>query len=103
MFILKFLKNKYFTVTAIFLVWIFFFAQYDIISQRKQRAEYNDMKTKIEYLEKEIEQLKNEKHLLKTDKATLEKYAREKYYMKATNEDVFVFDTVKNLTNGTTK
>ena len=59
------------------------------------------MEQKIEYLEKEVNILQQEKNLLKNDSITLEKYAREKYYMKKNNEDVFVFDTIqKNVTKG---
>jgi cell division protein FtsB len=94
MFFVNILKNKFFLVTVIFLVWVIFFAQYDIISQRQQRSELNEMKSKIEYLEKEVDRLHAEKVALKTDTVTVEKYAREKYFMKAQNEDVFVFDTV---------
>jgi len=96
MLLLRIFKNKFFIVTLIFLVWVIFFAQYDIISQRKQRDELNEMMNKIEYLESEITRLKEEKIKLEKDPATLEKYAREKYFMKSPQEEVFVFDTVQN-------
>jgi cell division protein FtsB len=94
--LLSILKNKYLIVTAIFLVWVFFFAQYDLMSQKNQKDELKAMEQKIEYLEKEVTALQEEKNLLKNDSITLEKYAREKYYMKKNNEDVFVFDTIQN-------
>jgi cell division protein FtsB len=98
---LSILKNKYLIVSVLFLVWVFFFAQYDLISQKNQRDELNTMEQKIEYLEKEVNILQQEKNLLKNDSVTLEKYAREKYYMKKNNEDVFVFDTIqKNMNKG---
>jgi cell division protein FtsB len=92
---LSILNNKYLIVTAIFLVWVFFFAQYDLMSQKNQKDELKAMEQKIEYLEKEVTALQEEKNLLKNDSITLEKYAREKYYMKKNNEDVFVFDTIQ--------
>lgn len=95
MLLLRIFKNKFFIVTLIFLVWVIFFAQYDIISQRKQRDELNEMMNKIEYLEGEITRLKEEKTKLEKDPATIEKYAREKYFMKSPQEEVFVFDTVQ--------
>jgi cell division protein FtsB len=103
MFIINFLKNKYFIVSMLFLVWVFFFAQYDLLSLYKQRDELNGMKQKIDYLEKEVAQLKQQKELLKNDKATLEKYAREKYYMKSPNEEVYVFDTIHQVKIDTIK
>lgn len=96
-FILSILRNKYFLVSVGFIVWIFFFAEYDVISQYRQRNELNEMKQKIIYLEGEIEQLQHEKAAIKSDSNTLEKYAREKYFMKSPNEDVYVFDTVDKV------
>jgi len=94
MLLLSILKNKYFLVTTVFVVWVVFFAQYDIITQRQQRKELREMKEKISYLEQEVTKLHAEKVALKTDTATMERYAREKYYMSSPNEEVFVFDTV---------
>jgi cell division protein FtsB len=97
--ILSVLKNKYFLVTVAFLVWIFFFAEYDVISQFRQRNELREMKARIQYLEGEIERLQAEKFAIQSDSNTLERYAREKYFMKSKNEDVFVFDTVSKPLN----
>ena len=92
--VLAILRNKYFLVTTGFLIWIIFFAEYDLVTQFRQRRELNDMQHKIQYLEAEIRQLQTEKMLLKTDSNTVEKYAREKYFMKHPDEDVYVFDTL---------
>ncbi len=88
------LRNKYFLVTTGFILWIFFFAEYDVISQYRQRKELDEMKQKIIYLEKEIQTLQSEKESIKSDSNTLERYARERYFMKHPNEEVFVFDTI---------
>lgn len=91
---LRIVRNKYFLVTTVFVVWVVFFAQYDIISQFRQRKELKEMQRKIDYLGQEVQRLKKEKYMLEHDTATMERYAREKYYMKKKNEDVYVFDTV---------
>jgi cell division protein FtsB len=90
------LRNKYFLVTTGFVLWIFFFAEYDVLTQYRQRNELKEMKQKIIYLEKEIQDIQTEKVAIKTDSNTLEKYAREKYFMKHPNEEVFVFDTLQS-------
>ena len=90
----NFLKNKFVVVTLVFIVWITFFTQYDLINLRAHRAELNGMKTKIEFLESEITRMQREKESLQTDSAIIEQYAREKYYMKTKHEDVYVFDTI---------
>ena len=93
MWILSLLKNKFFIVTIVFVIWVVFFAQYDIICLRNQQAELKEMNEKINYLEKEVDRLRIEKESLKNDPKTVEKYAREKYFMKADNADVFMLDT----------
>ena len=90
------LRNKYFLVTTGFVLWIFFFAEYDVLTQYRQRNELKEMKQKIIYLEKEIQDIQTEKVAIKTDSNTLEKYARETYFMKHPNEEVFVFDTLQS-------
>ncbi|HNB81096.1 MAG TPA: septum formation initiator family protein [Chitinophagaceae bacterium] len=92
--IFQILKNKYFLVTTGFLVWIVFFAEFDLISQYRQRRELQEMKKKILFLEGEVKRIQNESSAIRNDTAVLEKYAREKYFMKSPNEEVFVFDTV---------
>jgi cell division protein FtsB len=41
-------------------------------------------------LKKQIDQLNKEKEMLKSDPKTLEKFAREKYWMKKKKEDIFI-------------
>lgn len=91
--IINILKNKFLLITVAFGIWVIFFAQYDIISLRKQKAELKEMNEKIDYLTKEVTRLQAEKEALKNDTATVEKYAREKYFMKSDNEDVYMLDT----------
>ncbi len=91
--ILNFFKNKYIIAGIVFIVWITFFSQYDIISQKKQREELSEMKRKISYLDDEIKKLQDEKEALKSNPEAIEKYSREKYFMKKKNETIFVFDT----------
>ncbi len=57
----------------------------------------NSSKNKLTELEKSEKQLgkmiketRGELDLLKTNAQTIEKYAREKYYMKKDNEDLFI-------------
>ncbi|MCC6447402.1 MAG: septum formation initiator family protein [Chitinophagaceae bacterium] len=81
-------------MTIVFIVWVTFFAQYDILSVKNQRQELNEMKEKIEYLHQEVEKQQNEKQLLENDSNTVERYAREKYFMKKDNEDIYMIDTL---------
>lgn len=85
------LKNKY-VITAIgFAVWILFLDDRDFITTHfKQRNELNKLEQSRTYYEGQIENTKKELGQLKSNPATIEKYAREKYLMKRDNEDVFL-------------
>jgi len=84
------LKNKYLLCGASFVVWMLFFDPRDIYSQLQHTRELNELKTSKSHYQKEITKETAELEQLKTNPATLEKYAREKYLMKRENEDLFL-------------
>lgn len=59
--------------------------------------ELNRKQKQIPVLEKKIKELRKEKELLTTDPGALERFAREKYWMKKKKEDLFIIkrDTLK--------
>lgn len=82
--------NKYFLVIIIFIGWLLFFDKYNFATQRKLTKtliELQDEKLKVE---REIEETKRLLLVLDDNK---EKYARERYYMHAENEDVYIINT----------
>jgi cell division protein DivIC len=89
------LKNKYFITGTLFLVWMMFFAQNDMLTQYDRMKQAKSLKNSEEHLVKEIAQTRKELDLLKTNAQTIEKYAREKYFMKKENEDLFVLPADK--------
>jgi cell division protein FtsB len=86
------LKNKYFIVTAVFLLYIIVLDNRNIFNQMQYRSELNDLENKHQALTAEKEFLIKETKTLQKDKNVLEKIAREKYYMKRSNETLFLFD-----------
>ena len=85
-----FLKNKYFIATSAFLAWIIFFDRNDLLTQLQRRHELSDLHSVKEDFTKRIALERKELTQLQTNPAILEKYAREKYYMKRDNEDLFI-------------
>ena len=61
--------------------------------QRQRTRDLAELKTKISYYSTLFDLTKKELKDLQNDPATLEKYAREKYFMKRDNEEVFVVDS----------
>jgi cell division protein FtsB len=84
------LKNKYLLASCFFLVWMFFFDARDWGLIRENKNKLEDLQKSEKHLATEIKDTRKELALLKTSAQTIEKYAREKDYMKKDNEDVFV-------------
>jgi len=84
-------KNPYLFCFTFFVVWMFFFDEHNFSVQWKRKNDLNDLNEKISFYEKNIAKTKTELNELRTNNETKEKFAREHYYMKRDNEDVFVF------------
>lgn len=85
------IKNKYFIATAFFLLWICLFNDIDLFYIIRSRQEVRALRNEVKTLEQENESALKSLADLSSNKASLEKFARETYYMKRDNEDVFVF------------
>jgi cell division protein FtsB len=84
------LKNKYFLSASAFIVWILFFDPRDVFTQIEHRRELKELQASRSWYQKEIAKESIEAEQLKTNPATIEKYARENYLMKRDNEDIFI-------------
>jgi|ERR1700712_4253667 len=91
--ILSILKNKYFIASAFFVVWMLFFDPKDwsLINARKNKLV--ELQESEEHLTRQITDTRKELGLLKTSAQTIEKYARENFFMKKDNEDLFIVKT----------
>ena len=83
------LRNKFFIAFSAFAVWMLFFDERDLFTMKRHRQELRELEESKKYYTDQINNEKTELENLKTA-ATLEKYAREKYYMKRDNEDLFL-------------
>ncbi len=94
------LKNKYFISLAAFAAILFFLDKNDLFTQFERRQELKKLQQSREYYTTQITSERKELEALKTNPATLEKYAREKYLMKRDNEELFIIsekpDNAKN-------
>lgn len=90
MIFIKILKNKYFLTTIGIVVWLLFFDKNDVFSQAELMSKLSKLKSDRNYYITEIQNNRNAIDELKTNKKSLEKFAREKYLMKKDDEDVYV-------------
>lgn len=87
----SFVRNKYLLSLSVFTIWMLFFDSQDIITTHfTLRHELHQLEESRNHFLREIESTRNELDQLRSDRSTLEKYAREKYYMKKDNEDLFI-------------
>jgi cell division protein DivIC len=85
----KIVKQKYAITVIFFLVWMMLFDSNSSVFMYKQYNELKDLKQQEVFLHQEIEAMTKEKEDLFSNDDLLEKYARENYYFKKDNEDVF--------------
>jgi len=88
--LLELLRNKYFLAISAFVVWMLFFDKNDMLSQYEYRTEVNKLQYEKDFYLKEIASVKKDLTELDSNLSSAEKFAREKYFMKKDNEDVFV-------------
>lgn len=86
----KFTKNFYFISLVSFLIWMLFFDSNDLVTQYKLSKKLHDLEREKAYYEEKIAEVKKDREELLSNRALLEKFARENYFMKKETEDLFV-------------
>ncbi|MCF8244055.1 MAG: hypothetical protein K9J37_02965 [Saprospiraceae bacterium] len=81
------LRNKYFLSIAIFAAVMIFFDKHDLLTQWKLRGSVKRLEHDKGYYEQRIEQAKLDQDNINNNK---EQFAREKYHMHKSGEDVFI-------------
>ena len=87
----KLFSNIYIITSLIFFIWIFFIDSNSILVNLKLKKEINELIDRKEVLERQIEIDKKIISNLKNPDS-LEKYAREKLYMKKDNEEIYIIE-----------
>ncbi len=88
------LRNKYVLALLFFVVWMTFFDPKDWGTLTDRRNKLENLKKSESHLTDLINESNKELKMLKTNAQTIEKYAREKYYMKKDNEDLFIVNSL---------
>jgi cell division protein FtsB len=92
----RFIVHKYPISLSLFLVWVLFFDGNSAIFIYKQYNELKNLKLQEAFLSNEIAEMKEQKENLFSDDDKLETYARENYYFKKDDEDIFVIEDKKD-------
>jgi cell division protein FtsB len=88
---LKILKKPFVLILLIFLIWMLFFDANSFLIHRELNKEINELEKEKNYYLREMEADKKTIKQLSTDDG-IEKLAREKYYMKKENEDIYIIE-----------
>jgi len=85
-------------ILVIFAIWMLFFDANSYLIHRELNKEMDDLEAEKEYYKNEIEKDKKAIQELSTDEG-IEKLAREKYYMKKDNEEIYIIEYEDSLKN----
>lgn len=90
------LKNIYLLISLFFVIWMVFFDSNSVLIQWQLSKEIRELEREKRYLQKEIAK---DKLLLEkfADSLEKERFARETYYFKRANEDIFIIEFQDSL------
>lgn len=95
-YILKPLKNIFVLILVVFIVWMLFFDANSWLIHHELNTDIDALESEKEYYKKEIEKDNKAIKTLSTEEG-LEKFARETYYMKRENEEIFIIEYEDSL------
>jgi len=84
------LKNKFVITGFVFFTWLMFFDKNNLLDRISNLRLLSDLKEVEEYYIVQNRQDSIRIQELMTNSENLEKFAREQYFMKKNNEDIFV-------------
>ena len=95
--LLKLIKSTYGIIIILFIIWMIFFDSNSLIIHNELNNDINELDNQKSYYEKEIAKDNIDLQLIQSDSG-LEKYAREKLFMKKDNEEIFLieYDTISD-------
>lgn len=88
---LKLIGNKYVWVSIFFAVWLLFLDNYSYLDHRELNKEIDELEDNKVYYQEEIKKDMEQIKKLKNP-GEIERYAREKYYMKRDSEDIYIIE-----------
>ncbi|WP_339895580.1 septum formation initiator family protein [uncultured Algibacter sp.] len=93
---LKPFKNIFILILVVFAVWMLFFDANSWLIHHELNTEIEDLENVKEYYKKEIAKDNKDLKKLSTEEG-LEKFAREEYYMKRDNEEIYIIEYEDSL------
>jgi|TARA_B100000768_G_C10980012_1_gene249393 cell division protein FtsB len=98
---IRFISNKYLLILILFFTWMFFFDTNSFFIHNELNDEVNALEDNKAFYKEEMRQDKFFIEKMK-DSNEIEKFAREEYFLKKENEEIFIIehqDSLKNKKN----
>jgi cell division protein FtsB len=89
-FFRKYIIDKYFVTVFLFLVWMVFFDSTSFLVINEMNSEISKYEDQLAYYKSEYKKNDDFYRKLMNNKDEKEKYARENYFMKKPNEEIFI-------------
>lgn len=92
----RFISNKYVLILILFIFWMIFFDANSYLIHHELDNDINALDDNAEFYQKEIN---HDKDFIKKmeDSSEMEKFAREKYYLKKENEDIYIIENEDSI------
>ena len=83
-------RNFYFIAAVCFLIWMLFIDSNDVLTQIRLKAKQHNLEVQKEYYQQNIIDITSNYDDRNNNNEQIERYAREKYFMKKPTEDLFI-------------
>lgn len=84
-----YVQNRYFITGLFGLLWVSFISDIDLFFLMKSQRQLNAYNKEVKHFEERIDAMRLDLNDLSSDPLKLERFARERYFMKRPDEDLF--------------
>jgi len=88
----KWLLNKYVLTCVVFALILTFCGEQSLINRARRSVQIRELKREKEECKRQSEQYRHDIDLLENNTDSLERFAREHYFMHADGEDVYLIE-----------
>ena len=86
----KILRNRYFVVFVLFAAWMLFFDASSMLKLVSQKSINKELRKEIDKYDRETSEIAGQTKALRHSNDSLEKFARETFYLKKEREEIFL-------------
>lgn len=89
---IRIIRNKYLIATLFFIVWVTFFDSGSLTDWARVLLNISKQEAQKRYYIEEIKSIEEKLNELSSNRDSLEKFAREHYFFKEDDEDIFIVE-----------